>query len=218
MALLREPAAFCRLLVAAVALHSASCGSRGLMPYVRLNVLSDIPWEQVLPGLFGYFAGEMMYYDYTKVAGRVTPGNYDLTYSFSGTNQQDAQREIEESRRRVAVVFLGMKRGARGAWEAFKVGARLPSSYWGLPVVDGDVSDLRPLDPAPCIVGLRWKTPAGQLLDPAAPEFKFVQQVYQVGDELELGPHGNPAGDGTTYLVAPVTPRYQPITSEGDDA
>jgi hypothetical protein len=34
-----------------------------------------------------------------------------------------------------------------------------PQVCMGLEVVDGDVSDVRPLDPAPCLVGLTYKTP-----------------------------------------------------------
>jgi hypothetical protein len=40
--------------------------------------------------------------------------------------------------------------------------AKLPSTFIGLPVIDGDESDMRPYDTEPSVVGLRWKTPANQ--------------------------------------------------------
>lgn len=203
VALLQDPQAFCRMLVEAVARHGRSAGARGLVPFVRLNVLSDIPWELVLPGLFHRFAGDIRFYDYTKVPGRAPPAGYDLTFSFSGTNQQLATAELERGRR-VAVVFLGMRR--RGEeWVPLKRGAPLPSSFWGRPVVDGDVSDLRPLDPPGCIVGLRWKSPRGSLIDPAASP--FVQPAFVV-DGNGPAPRSNPDAE---YLVVPVTPPEQPI-------
>lgn len=174
---------------------------------MRLNVLSDIPWELVLGHVMEWYGQECAFYDYTKVAGRRPPAAYDLTFSFSGTNQQLAINELEADRR-VAVVFLGMKQKG-GRWEPFRYGAQLPRTFWGRPVVDGDISDLRPLDPPGCIVGLRWKTPAGADIDPAHPSFKFVTPAYLMGEEVELGPHKNPAD--VEYLIAPVTPRYQPI-------
>lgn len=210
IALLRDPGAFCRLLVEAIRRHIRHAKHQGVEPLVRLNVLSDIPWELVLGHVMQWHAGEVQFYDYTKVAGRRPPDNYDLTFSYSGTNQQDAVAELERGRR-VAVVFLGMRKGARGAWQPFRQGAPLPATFWGLPVVDGDISDLRPRDPTACIVGLRWKTPAGQMIDPTT-EFAFVEPAYVVApNRVEVGPRKNPADDELELLVVPVTPRYQDI-------
>lgn len=144
-ALLQEPAAFCRLLLAAT--HLAACTTRceGKLPFVRLNVYSDIPWEAFFPGIFDHFS-DLQFYDYTKIPGRKTPANYDLTFSYSGHNEAEAKKELARGRR-VAVVF-GVKRGDD-----------LPDRFWGRKVVDGDLHDLRPLDPGGVIVGLRWKQP-----------------------------------------------------------
>ena len=63
----------------------------GLTPLVRLNGTSDIPYENITViddmNIFQMFP-DVQFYDYTKhparnLAGK-TPGNYDLTYSFSG--------------------------------------------------------------------------------------------------------------------------------------
>jgi hypothetical protein len=115
-ALLNEPAAFLRILSSAIELHQCAAPAEGFVPYTRLNVLSDIPWEGVAPWLFTRFP-RLSFYDYTKVAGRKTPGNYDITFSFSGTNENLALQEIDNGRR-VAVVFLAHKE-KRGEWQAW---------------------------------------------------------------------------------------------------
>lgn len=216
MALIHSPEAFARVLVAAVERHARNAPENGLAAYVRLNVLSDVPWEKLFPGLFSYFAKRpVTFYDYTKVAGRVVPNNYDITFSFSGTNERLARDEIANGRR-VAVVFMAVSKDGGKRWEPFRRGARLPRTFWGLPVVDGDVSDVRPLDPPrrgskrPCIVGLRWKTPGGRSIDPTAPEFKFVVPAYHLRDRVSTE-HQNPGDGELEYLVAPVTPRFQAI-------
>lgn len=160
-ALLREPVAFVRALVE---------GLRKSFNYtpepdkktgeviemenlVRLNVLSDIPWELVCPGIFEVYSGEQ-FYDYTKVPGRVTPHNYDLTFSYSGVNQQYVNYELLERGRRVAVVFLppGTADNRKARREA-----DLPKTFLNRPVRDGDYSDARSRDPQGIIIGLRWK-------------------------------------------------------------
>ena len=135
---------------------------RNAEPFVRLNVFSDVPWELVVPGLFEYFQrGEqsrLRFYDYTKVPGRKNPSNYDLTFSYSGVNQEYMKHEVGRGRR-IAVVFLhppGMK------WLKAKdrpEGYGLPHTFAGLDVIDGDVTDVRPRDPAPSVIALRWKSP-----------------------------------------------------------
>lgn len=123
-------------------------------PFTRLNVFSDLPWELMFPELFVRLP-DLMFYDYTKVPARPEmaeevqrragvevfpfPENYDLTFSASGTNDQDAYEEWQRGRR-VAVVFDTEKHVVPQWYEA----AFLPVT---LPVVDGDLSDLRPLDP-----------------------------------------------------------------------
>ena len=110
---------------------------------VRLNGTSDIAWERLkMPDgrtiIDRYPAAQ--FYDYTKRPGRTTPPNYHLTFSLSEINRATAAAELAGGRN-VAVVF-------RGA---------LPDRCMGAPVIDGDTSDLRYLDPSPVIVGLRAK-------------------------------------------------------------
>jgi hypothetical protein len=229
------------MLIEAIRMHTRSESCEGLRPFVRLNVMSDVPWELLIPGMFDYFSPENygrklikgfgavtapVLYDYTKLANRNPPSNYDLTFSFSGKNEATARAEMSRGRR-VAVVFLAMrpknKRGER--WEPFrrvkKVDVELPAAFWNAKVVDGDVSDFRPYDPPnaddpnPCIVGLRWKPPAGQGIDPSDPNFMFATRSYYVAgdifpeEEIAQAQHLREM----EYLAVPVTPRHQPIDS-----
>lgn len=243
MALIEQPQYFVRMLAEAIKIHSRSEVCRGLKPYVRLNVLSDVPWELFVPGMFDYFENFAMpgfspvtFYDYTKLANRKPPKNYDLTFSFSGTNEALARSEIALGRR-VAVVFLAMKpKGRRERWVPFRYTgestgasrtghhrpqADLPETFWDLPVVDGDVHDVRPLNEPPCIVGLRWKAPAHAAkrgIDPRSSSFSFVTRVFHVSGETF---YDEPAAQSLRhgeqeYIATPVTPRYQPISVDDE--
>jgi hypothetical protein len=114
-----------------------------LTPVFRLNGTSDLAWEKyTINGLtiFDIFPG-VQFYDYTKVLGRKVTDikNYHLTFSAADGNDSDVERAIAQGMN-VAVVF-----------------DRLPNSYKGRRVVDGDLSDLRFLDPDGVIVGLKAK-------------------------------------------------------------
>jgi hypothetical protein len=124
------------------------------IPCVRLNGTSDIPWEDIrLPdnkNIFQTFKN-VHFYDYTKNARRMRdsipvagvksywPQNYHLTFSRSETNQKDCM-DILNKGGNVAAVFRVV-----------------PSFAFSVPVVDGDLSDLRFLDPAGVVVGLKAK-------------------------------------------------------------
>lgn len=120
---------------------------KGLKLAIRLNTLSDIPWENT--GIFAEFP-DIQFYDYGKTLKRFAPDslarsfpNYHLTFSRSESNEKHVRQVIEWGVN-VAVVF-------RGA---------LPATYMGRPVIDGDVNDLRFLDPQGVIVGLVEKKTA----------------------------------------------------------
>ena len=173
-ALIGAPLAFYRMLAEAIEQHRRWGAKKDIMPLVRLNVFSDLPWELLVPGLFEHFS-DVQFYDYTKVPGRTTAANYDITFSFAGSKQNvdDMDAEIRTRRRRVAVVFattgVSLIGGRRGGKKRQLVAPRkpevLPHTFLGLPVIDGDESDLRPFDPAPSVVGLRWKIPKNQAVD-----------------------------------------------------
>jgi hypothetical protein len=117
-----------------------------MIPCVRLNGTSDLPWlgmrmAEEFPGV--------QFYDYTKIPNahlRTSP-NYHITFSKSEVNAGECFSALTKGIS-VAVVF------------AVKKGRALPATYGGWNVVDGDLSDLRFLDPKGVIVGLRAKGPA----------------------------------------------------------
>lgn len=156
-ALWQHPVEFCGMLVFAVGKFIKRAERQGFEPHVRLNVYSDIPWELFFPDLFGLFPA-VQFYDYTKVPARAGPDNYDLTFSYSGTNEGLARYELARGQR-VAAVFLWKRK------VPFPRGLKL----WGHKVIEGDYpkgefdwggnGDMRSRDPAPCIVGLRYKKP-----------------------------------------------------------
>lgn len=126
----------------------------GLQPCVRLNGTSDLPWESLggdlKVNLMSRFP-DVPFYDYTKNPSRARayaqgklPSNYSLTFSRSEVNEKLAL-DLLENGANVAVVFSSKK------------GDSLPATWGGRRVVDGDVNDLRFLDPRNVVVGLRAK-------------------------------------------------------------
>jgi hypothetical protein len=111
----------------------------GLIPVFRLNGTSDLAWEkyEVQDGknIFQMFPN-VQFYDYTKMLNRKVRNipNYHLTFSAADGNDAD-----------VATVF-GIKKTLP-----------MPETYMGLPVFNGDDSDLRFLDPNGVVVGLYAK-------------------------------------------------------------
>lgn len=119
---------------------------------VRLNCTSDISLEQ-----FTYCGKNILelypnvqFYDYTKVPSHLALAkkypNYDLTFSYSGDNENICQKYLQEGGR-VAVVFdLYDENGKQ----------TLPKEMWGYKVIDGNKSDARFLDEKGVIVGLHY--------------------------------------------------------------
>jgi len=121
----------------------------GLIPVFRLNGTSDLAWEkyEVQNGknIFQMFPN-VQFYDYTKILGRKVKAipNYHLTFSAADGNDADVAKAIVQGYN-VATVF-GIKKTLP-----------MPETYIGLPVFNGDDSDLRFLDPVGVIVGLYAK-------------------------------------------------------------
>ena len=181
-ALQSHPAAFVRLLVAALDRYFFEPMKK--IRFIRLNVYSDILWEQFVPWLFERYMGAGhwpertprsagssgrglahagYFYDYTKVAARIgqTPENYDLTFSYSGDEQnfRESMRFLAEGRARVAAVFLRGKK--EWSTRIFPGKKRTNYRFMGYPLVNGDRHDFRPYDPNGVWVALRWKSPKG---------------------------------------------------------
>jgi hypothetical protein len=110
---------------------------------VRLNVLSDLPWHNMID--MSAFPA-LNFYDYTPNLARMIqflngelPANYHLTFSRKENNQAKVEL-VAAMGGNVAVVF-----------------DKLPKTYLGKEVIDGDATDLRVLDPKGVIVGLKAK-------------------------------------------------------------
>ena len=126
---------------------------KGLIPVFRLNGTSDLSFEKyevirngkLYRNIFSAFP-DNIFYDYTKVLGRKIADipNYSLTFSAADGNDTDVFKAITQGYN-IAVVF-GIKKTLP-----------MPDSYLGLPVFNGDESDLRFLDPKQVIVGLYAK-------------------------------------------------------------
>mgnify|MGYP006279108979 CR=1 FL=1 len=118
--------------------------ARGFTAAFRLNGTSDLSWEKYAcdgaRNVFERFPN-VQFYDYTKVPHRKTAHipNYHLTFSLAEDNVEDANWAIKNGMN-VAVVF-----------------DRLPETYLGCTVINGDETDLRFLDPPGVIVGLKAK-------------------------------------------------------------
>ena len=140
--------AFMRALAADIWSLQRRAAKLGLIPLVRLNGTSDILWENIrLDGLtiFEMFP-TVQFYDYTKHPKRNVARfkNYDLTYSFSGiTPDKITLKGVSQPGARVAVVFHRR--------------ADIPKTFRGWPVVDGDDTDVRHIDPSGVVVALYAK-------------------------------------------------------------
>lgn len=125
---------------------------KGLKACFRLNLTSDLPWEKfklsVLDSepknIFEAFP-DVQFYDYTKSAARMQrfltfsdwPKNYHLTFSRSESNANEVKSVLKHGGN-VAAVFRD----------------RLPKTWQGNQVINGDEHDLRFLDHQGVIVGL----------------------------------------------------------------
>jgi hypothetical protein len=145
-------AEFMEMLIKEISNHVARSIKTGRIPAVRLNGTSDLPWENIKVGdaanIMELFPN-VQFYDYTKVPVKLRRkvkdvANYSLSFSLSEENDSHAKEAIEAGLNLV-VVF------------ATRRNHDLPKTFWGAPVLDGDSTDLRFLDPSGLIIGLRAK-------------------------------------------------------------
>ena len=192
-----DPEAFCRLLVCSILDKIRKANGQPIA--VRLNGTSDIAWENVdfnvtpefarfiqikygrylmvgyqnIFDLFKTLVVDCRWYDYTKIRrdwGLCAYLGYHLTFSFDGwDNAANLKlcREAIANGVNIAAAF-NIKRGQ-------SLPTTLESGWCGLanvnlPIVDGDLTDYRPADPAGVIVGLRYKLPVGSNMGPVEKE------------------------------------------------
>ena len=151
-------AEFMKQLVKDIELAIKQSAKKNLIPVFRLNGTSDLAWEKyeatvtdknglsiVFKNIFEAFPF-VQFYDYTKIPGRKVNGipNYHLTFSEADGNTLDTLNAIRAGMN-VATVF-GIKKNSP-----------MPKMWNGMPVFNGDDSDLRFLDPKGVVVGLYAK-------------------------------------------------------------
>jgi len=144
--LFRDPPSFLEALDKDIAKLETRALAKGQEPRARLNCLSDLDWSRV------YRAHPRVgFYEYTKAVHRVRrwldgglPPNLHLTLSRSERNEAQGLALVAQGAT-MTVVFRVPK------------GEPLPDSWQGFPVIDGDTSDARWLDPMGSIIGLRAK-------------------------------------------------------------
>lgn len=139
---------FMQLLITEIAFNKLKYEGLGYHFAVRLNCTSDINIADF------NFKGKniteifptVTFYDYTKVfsylTNKVKYANLDYTYSYNGHNWDLCQSALKKNTR-VAVVF-----------------EKLPKTFCGIKVINGDTSDYRPADDKNVIVGLKFKKTA----------------------------------------------------------
>lgn len=113
---------------------------------IRLNGTSDLPYQNIKQGANNQSIiqdhKDVQFYDYTKDWNRKPKtNNYHLTYSKSELHTESEVQEMVSKGNNVAVVFRD----------------KLPKTYAGHTVFNGDETDLRFLDPKGVIVGLKAK-------------------------------------------------------------
>lgn len=124
----------------------------GLIPVYRLNGTSDIQWENIKvldnKNIFEVFP-DLTFYDYTKIANRFDknlPTNYNLTFSYS--------QEEDYYKGKVDEISINLLKKDKCISVIF--GGKLPKTFLGFDVVDGDKSDLR-FNENGVVVGLKAK-------------------------------------------------------------
>lgn len=131
----------------------------GLTLAIRLNVFSDIFWRDInIPSfdvpsgrtLFGEYP-HVQFFDYTKMLGNLGHGfkNYYVNFSHSPLVPDRTIEAISRFGVNPVVVYDLPKHAPLP--ETFEIGP------FSLPVIDGDINDLRFIDPPGVSVGVREK-------------------------------------------------------------
>lgn len=157
---------------------------------IRLNGTSDIKWEEIDVNITEEFArlcrikfdkvvpigkrnifeifnnilnncggDTVIFYDYTKVRhnwAECQRLGYHLTFSYDGMGNH--------ANHKLAADAINAGINVAAAFNVKKAGNLPKFAFLGgqkFPVINGDLTDYRPSDPADCIVGLRFKLPHG---------------------------------------------------------
>ena len=143
--LLTNPVAFKAQLVREISNLVKHAAKLGKKPAIRLNGGSDLDWYDI----YSQFP-TVQFWEYTKNPSRAIKvsklPNVHVTYSVNEYTTERIMRTMSLAGINMAVVFNTKRK------------LPLPTTYQGLPVIDGDSTDLRFLEPTGVIVGLRIKS------------------------------------------------------------
>lgn len=127
---------------------------KGKTLVVRPNGTSDIRWESIpcsrngadYPNIFAAFPN-VQFYDYTKIPNRRVAHipNYSLTFSYS---------DVPEF---APIVVKALKHYGETVNFAAVFHGKVPASFLGRPVINGDETDLRFLDAPGVVLALKAK-------------------------------------------------------------
>jgi hypothetical protein len=148
-----DRAEFVRRLLGDLRRLAAAAAAHGLQPAARLNGTSDVDYESDSPEVIAAAAAAgIRLYDYTKRMRRFNPrGAVFYVYSL----------DVGPARERHAIEYLRAGGNVAIVFDVPK-GQPLPATWRGFPVFDADVTDVRYLDPAGHVSGLRAKGHAKQ--------------------------------------------------------
>ena len=138
--LLSDPVAFYDALYKDIETFQRRCLKNMITPCIRLGGTDDKGDGIRIAKMFPL----SQFYDYTKVIKRAyqdLPDNYHITLSYSEADMKYADEVV------MAVVNTGVNMAV-----VFR--NKLPDTFRGLRVIDGDKDDLRFLDPKGVVVGL----------------------------------------------------------------
>lgn len=155
--MLDNPHHFMGMLHDEIDAHEKSATKKGKRAAVRLNVVSDIPYEKLHPEVFEQHPN-VQFYDYTKIHGRLMnpdgspkqlPKNYHVTLSSTGVHKESNWKHVRQhlDNGGVAAMVFAVPAG-RGK----KKGGDLPTHVHDektgkrYRVIDGDLHDHRHLD------------------------------------------------------------------------
>ena len=156
---------FMRKLFAEMTNFCEQCKVDGIIPAFRFNATSDLMFhtftapvvegtEQTAPNFIQYFGEKfnVSFYDYSKsvnkmekyISGKL-PENYNLTFSFTPEKAADAFK------------VLAMGGNVAVAFNSKDKNTFVGKKFNGFEIINGDLTDLRFLDPKGFIVGLSPK-------------------------------------------------------------
>jgi hypothetical protein len=166
---------------------ATSAKRKGLSPLVRLNVFSDLDWQDVIADW-----QDCRFFDYTKHLGRIRhwlknglPENYSVTLSHSERLPWQTARAWLARGHNVSVVYYSLYNSRVGEY------GELPSKHYYAGqwrnIVNGDTHDIRipEFDGIGNIVGLRFKSNGSKLENTRHAKSRFVMSTS--GKNFEWG-------------------------------